>query len=401
MNMKMSPTTVAGLLLAGALVTSAHAQQAQTVKIGMLVMDAGNLAAISQEQLDAAKLAVEKINAEGGVNGKKLEIAVQSYAGTPAAAITAATRLAKQDGAKYITGLITSAVALALGPRMDQLGAIVVDPVSQAEDQIAAKCTPAYYRASTSDGMILNAIRGHLEKSKVERWDTISLDSVNGHDFSNNFAAIAKARGAQPGLSLFSPVGTADFGAFISQLKASPADGLAITLQGADAVAFAKQQHQFGLFKKYKQVMVNGFATDEQLPAIGEQVIGIERTVSYFNTLDFEKNKDFVQRFKQRYNRVPVYNNADTYIAIEVLGAAMKKAGTDELPAVRKALDGLRTNTIVGDVEMRAADHQLVRPQLLMKLVVNAQGKPEYQMIDVISGAKNTPPPSAACKMAS
>jgi branched-chain amino acid transport system substrate-binding protein len=390
--------SIAALLGIAAVNTACLAQDG-TVKIGVLVIDSGNLSAISNEQLDAAKLAVEKINAEGGINGKKLSLAVQSYAGTPATAITAATRLVKQDGAMYVTGLITSAVALALGPKMAPLGAIIVDPVSQAEDQTAAKCNASYYRVSTSDPMILNSIRGHLNKSKVSSWDTISLDSVNGHDFASNFAGIAKAKGARNGMSLFSPVGTSDFGAYISQLMASPSDGLAITLQGADAVAFAKQQHQFGLFKKYKQIIVNGFATDEQLPAIGDMVVGIERTVSYFHTLDFEKNKEFVKQFKAKYGRVPVYNNADIYVAIDVLGAAMKKAGSDDVRTVKKALEGIKVNTIVGDVEMRALDHQLIRPQLIMKLEPNAKGQPEYRMLEVISGEKNAPPPNPACRL--
>src|SRR5882757_5378885 len=86
----------------------AHAED--TIKIGVLLIDAGPLAGLKETQTKAVDLAIEQINAAGGAAGKKLEAVFITYPGTPDTAVDGATRAVQKDGAMFITGMDTSSV---------------------------------------------------------------------------------------------------------------------------------------------------------------------------------------------------------------------------------------------------------------------------------------------------
>ena len=85
-----------------------------TIKIGVLLIDAGPLAGLKETQTKAVNLAIEQINAAGGAAGRKLEAVFITYPGTPDTAVDGATRAVQKDGAMFITGMDTSSVSPAL-----------------------------------------------------------------------------------------------------------------------------------------------------------------------------------------------------------------------------------------------------------------------------------------------
>ena len=101
--------------------------------------------------------------------------------------------------------------------------------------------------------------------------------------------------------------------------------------------------------------------------AHGDASVGLWSAQSYFWTLPGDINAAFVKAFEARFKRKPTYIDADAYLSFELVHQAILKAGTTDVAAVRAALAGLKTKTIVGDVEMRAADHQLLRPLMVVQ----------------------------------
>jgi hypothetical protein len=79
--------------------------------------------------------------------------------------------------------------------------------------------------------------------------------------------------------------------------------------------------------------------------------------------------------FEKRFNRKPTCIDADAYLAFELVHQAILKAGSTDVPAVRSALSGLKATTIIGDVEMCAADHQLLRPLIVVQATTAGEGK--------------------------
>jgi branched-chain amino acid transport system substrate-binding protein len=383
-----------------ALAASTAALAEDTVKIGVLLIDSGPLAGLKDTQVKAVNLAIEQINAGGGAAGKKLEATFISYPGTPDTAVDGATRAVQKDGAMFITGMDTSAVTPALQAKLPALKAIMLEVMANADGLTGKNCTPNYFRVNANDSMIMGTFREFLKDQGIKKWDIIAVDYAAGRDSADKFKALVTSQGGTIGKTLFSPNGTPDFGTKISELGADPADGLFVTIFGSDAINLAKQQQQFGLFKKYKMVLGNSFVIPQTLPAQGETVLGVYQNIGFVAGFPGAKAEAFVKAYKDKYNgELPPYTSADQYAAIELIAAGLQKANSTDINAVRTALSGLKTETVLGDVEVRAGDHQTARRMAISQIVMGPEGKPAYQIKKLEPGADIIPPVDPACKM--
>ncbi len=383
---------------AAALSFNAAAQGTDPIRIGLLTADSGTLAFLLPHYLEPAKLAVERINAEGGVMGRKLELVQQAYAPTPAGALQAVTRLAQQEKAVVVFGFITSAGSLAVAPRMEALNAIYLDSTSQANDLTTKACNANYFRSTFNDAMNINTLAAEVRRSGAKTWSLLAADYAYGHDFAKSFKALVESMGGTLNTTLFAPMDTADFGSYISQLDAKRTEGLAVLFPGTGGNNFAKQQKQFGLFPKYKVVVSTSFTADIVLPAQGDTVVGVFSSQGFAPEFTGAKTEAFVKLWQERFKRPPSYIEADTWQAVELIKAAVEKAGGATDPAaLRKALAGLKTSTVIGDVEMRAADHQLTRRMALLQVEAAGEGKARMALRAIVPPDQAAPAPVLNC----
>jgi branched-chain amino acid transport system substrate-binding protein len=370
------------------------------IKIGALLIDSGPLAGLKESQTKAINLAIEQINAAGGAAGRKLEPVFVTYAGTPDTAVDGATRAVQKDGALFLTGMDTSAVSPALSAKLASLNVLMVEVFAQADTMTGKGCNPNYFRANVNDTMLMNAVGDFLKDKPVKSWDIIAVDYSSGRDAAAKFQALVKAQGGTIGKVLFAPFGTADFGAKISELGANPSEGLYVTIFGSDAINLAKQQAQFGLFGKYKMVIGNSFVIPQVLPAMGEGALGVYQTLGFVPGEPGAQAEAFVKAYKEKYNgELPAYTAADQYAAIQLMAAAISKANSTDVAAVRAAMAGLKADTVLGAAEVRAADHQTARPILMNEIVKGPDGKPTYEIKKVFAGSEVMSPADPACKM--
>jgi branched-chain amino acid transport system substrate-binding protein len=391
------PGFVARLAAALAVVTATMAPTVafadDTIKIGVLLIDSGPLASLKDTQAKAANLAIEQINAAGGAAGKKFEAVFITYPGTPDTAVDGATRAVQKDGAMFITGMDTSSVSPALQAKLPALKALMVEVMANADGLTGKGCSPNYFRVNANDSMIMGTFREFLKEQSVKKWDIFAVDYAVGRDSADKFKALITSQGGTIGKTLFAPSGTPDFGAKISELSAEPADGLFVTIFGSDAINLAKQQQQFGLFKKYKMVLGNSFVIPQTLPAQGDAVLGVYQNIGFVEGFPGAEAEAFVKAYKEKYNgEVPPYTGADQYAAIQLMAAAVRKA-------VRTAMSGLKADTALGDVEVRADDHQVVRRMAISQILPGPDGKVAYHIKKLEPGPDIIPPVDPACKM--
>ncbi|MBH5390811.1 ABC transporter substrate-binding protein [Bradyrhizobium diversitatis] len=381
-------------LVAGA----ASAQE--SVKVGVLLIDSGPLAGLKESQTNAVNLAIEHVNAAGGVMGKKLEADFITYPGTPDTAVDGATRAIQKNGAVFITGMDTSAVSPALAAKLPALKALMLEVFAQADGLTGKGCSTNLFRVNVSDSIIMGAVKDFLKTQGVKKWDILAVDYAAGRDAADKFKTLVAGLGGSVGKVLFAPSGTADFGAKISELGNDPAEGLFVTIFGSDAINLAKQQQQFGLFKKYKMVLGNSFVIPQVLPAMGESVLGVYQPLGFVPGFPGAKAEAFVKAWKEKYNgQLPPYTAADQYAAIELMAASLNKAKSTDVNALRSALEGLKATTVLGDVEIRAGDHQTIRPMAINQIVAGSDGKPTYEIKKIEAGSDIIPAVDPACKM--
>jgi ABC-type branched-subunit amino acid transport system substrate-binding protein len=386
-------STVASL----ALLNGAVAQE--TIKIGVLMVDSGPFAPYLKHAQDPTALAIETLNAQGGALGRKYEAITQAYNGTPAGAVAAATRLVQQQGAALLTGFNITPASVALIPRLADLNALLVDPIAVSNDMIGKYCNRNYVHLPPTDSMYLNALRAEFKKNPGKTWNILVPDYSTGHDIAKNATELIQESGGTVQSTLFAPMSTTDFGSFITQLTSKPADGLVISFPTGAAVALAKQAKQYGMFEKYKAVLSTNFTNDVTLDAQGDATVGALSPLSYFWSMQGARNAAFVKAFEQRFNRKPNFLDADVYQAYEILHAAIVKAKSTDVAAVRSAMSGLKATTIFGDVQLRPQDNQLVRPIILAKVVKAGEGKATMSLLSTEAPSAVLPSPSPECKL--
>jgi branched-chain amino acid transport system substrate-binding protein len=381
-------------------VTAGAASPDDAIRIGVLLIDAGPLAGLKDAQMKAAQLAIDDINAAGGVLGKKLAADFLTYSGTPDAAVDAATRAAIKDGDLFITGMSTGSTSTALTVKLRAMNILMMDVMARPDSLTRKGCSSNYFRVTENDSMVMGAVKEFLVAKGIKKWDEISVDYATGRDSAAKFAETVESQGGSIGKSLFAPPGTADFGAKISLLGSDPADGLYVTIFGSDAVNLAKQQQQFGLFSKYKLVLGNSFAIPQILSAQGAGVVGVYQTLGFTPEFPGAESQEFVRQYQQKYvGEMPAFTGADQYAGVQLIVAAIKKANSTNLDEVRRALSGLKAKTVIGDVEMRAGDHQAIRPISINQVVLGEDGKPRLQLKSIEEGAAITPPVDSQCGM--
>ena len=386
---------VAGLtaMLAG---FPAAGRAEEGIVVGAVLIDAGPMAAYYERSNNALKLAVEQINAAGGIDGRPLELKIATHPGTPEGAVSAALRLRQKDGARIITGMTGSALALALSARAKAADFVVFDPFSQTDALNGRNCQRNYFRVSTPDRLINNSMAKVIADSPATRFDIVASDHPAGHDSASSFARLLEENGRSSNPPVFVPAASADMGGYIIPMKASDADGVLVSIFGTDAINFALQQRGFGLFDKYKQVLGNGFATPATLGAQGEAVTGVIQLLGWTPEIDTPENRAFVDAYRAAYGQDPDFVAADQYNAVQLIAAALRQGGSDEPAAIVTALEGRTVSTVFGPAEVRAEDHQLVRPITVNEVVRTGDGQIGYRLLAMI-GAEAMPAPNPEC----
>ena len=390
------------LLLCFAIVLSlptlARAQGGEPIRIGLLTADTGMFAFFQSHYTDAAKLAVENVNKNGGILGRKVELVIQGHNGALPAVLVAAQKLAEQDKAVFIFGFATSAMSMAVAPRVTAWNTIFLDSSGSIDELTTKQCNKNYFRSINTNEMALNLFQGIVEEKGYKSWQVLANDQQSMHSFTERFAKMLEPIGGRIDNAVFAPVGNPDWGSYMSQLLAKPSEALMVFAgAGGDSLTIPKQAKQFGLFSKYKLVLSVLLTNDIVLEAQGDSTVGLYTSLSYSTEMPGDKNAAFVKLYTERYGKPPSFLAAEQWQAVEVMKAAIERAGTTDVEAVRKAMLGLKTTTIMGDVQMRSADHQLERPMALVQIESAGEGKAKMALRKIEPASKVLPAPTVDC----
>ncbi len=141
------------------------------------------------------------------------------------------------------------------------------------------------------------------------------------------------------------------------------------------------------------------FIADNQVTALGAAAKGIWGVINYSSTLDTPANKTFVAAWAKKYpGTTPSNFEGETYVGMQVIFQAVKKAGSVKPMDIAKAMEGTTFATLYGEQLMRKEDHQLVCPNYFGYVgEVNGAMKPIITM--TVPANVATPPPDGSCKM--
>lgn len=383
------------LTLAAAAASSALAQQ--TIKIGVPTSLSGTWADLGNQVKRAVQFAVDEANRSGGVIGRKVEVEYLDSEGKPEVARRQSEKLALQ-GYKILTGLIASGEGLAIAPMVERWDAMYVSTINKTDKLTGDSCQPRVFRVNRPDRADAATVRPWLATRKEDKWAVMANDIAWGRNSGESFGAAAKALGKQIVVENYAPAGANDFAPYIQKIKDSGANGVWVALAGRDALNFANQAKQFGLLEKVTTAGVS-FVTDNTVATLGDVSKGIYGIVNYSATLDTPENKRFVDAWRKAYPGTEPSNfEGETYVGMQVIFQAIRKANSDSPAALSKVMPGMEFDTILGKLRIRKEDHQLEGPNFF-GVVAEQGGKLRPVIQNVVPPAQALPAPDGSCKM--
>ncbi len=315
---------------------------ADEVKIGLDNPLTGTYAAVGKNELYGCQLAIEQINAKGGILGRKAELLVEdSTSGDAATAVQKARKLIDRDKIDFLLGNINSALALAMAGVAAEKGILHIVPGGHTDAITGATCHWNVFRICNTTQMEANAVASTLIKDFGKKWYYITPDYAFGHTLQAGLEkASAKLGGTKVGGDL-TPLGTTDFSSYLIKAQSANPDVIIFLVQGDDMVNALKQAVQFGLDKK---IHLAG-AQQELEPLEGlppEARIGTWVFEWYWNQPGVPHVAEFVEAIKKMSGRVPTARTWFGYASTWSCALAANTAKSLEAVKMAKALQGLK-----------------------------------------------------------
>jgi branched-chain amino acid transport system substrate-binding protein len=270
--------------------------------------------------------------------------------------------------------------------------------VSKDDSLTGKACSPNMYRITTSGGMDSVATTSLLPDLAPKKWAVLATDFLTGHSAAQQFAQQAKRHGKKIVSMQFAPLGTTEFGSYITKIKDSGAEALYVQESGADGVAFVKQAQQFNLFKTVKTVLAFSTISEPVFPAMGNTILGWYDKVNYASTFDNTQNKAFVGEWQKRNGTKPWFIPADNFIGAQFLFQAVRKAKSVDVAKVKAAMNDLSIDTVAGSLRMRPDDHQALRDAFVGQIQQDGDGL-GWKIVKSVPAAQTTPKPDEACHL--
>jgi branched-chain amino acid transport system substrate-binding protein len=357
------------------------------IKIGGQGATSGAHADYGWQMMAGATLAIEQINAKGGILGRKLELKFMDEELKPATAVKNARYLVTEWGADFLFGVDSSGSAMAVGPVLPELDRLCFFTHAAThrltEELVYQKGIKQIFRMAAPVYQDALAAWVFKENPEIKRWAGINCDYEYGYVAWNLFKE--NIRKFRPDVEFvaaaWAPFWTMDFSSHISAVMAEKPDAIFATPWAGEGVMLLRQALMLGVFDKI-QVWWQGMGGSvDLLEGVSREVDKFKgklwATARYIHNYPVTpENKAFVEVFRKRWGKFPNYSAEGSYSTIYAIKTGAEKAKSLETAKVGAALEGMELKTPAGPRLIRKEDHQAVYTVPAGKVVTS----PDYPL---------------------
>jgi branched-chain amino acid transport system substrate-binding protein len=337
----------------------------EPIKIGAMFISSGPMGGYGKHGRQAIQLAVDQINADGGVLGRNMEAAVEDTKLKKDVAMALAQRFVNQDKVDFLMGPTSSGIAMGLTEFARENKKILVLTQAATDALTGAKFHP-YVFSTLSNAMMHSRSGAYLMAAKpYKSYMCVGPDYSYGHASWKMFKS--KLQELRPDVEfvgeLFPKFLAKDYTEEIKRVLETKPNVVWCPLWGGDAINFIKQAIPTGLFDKVKFAFPVAGALEVLVPLGSEMPAGVYVSSRYFFTSpDSSMNQRFVKDYYARFNEYPDYMAGETYAGVYFIKAAIERAGTTEADKIIEAMEKgpLSWETPEGWKTMRSEDHSVV-----------------------------------------
>ena len=320
-----------------ALFSSAHAQQATPVKVGLMLPATGTFAALGDMIERGFKLYVEE---QGGkLGGRSVQYVKVDDESEPSKATDNVNKLIKRDNVDVIVGTVHSGVALAMARAAKDSGTLLIVPNAGADAVTGAQCAPNIFRSSFSNWQPGYATGVIAAQKGYKRAMTITWNYAAGNETVKGFTEAFEKGGGKVIKDLSLPFPGVEFQPLLTEIASQKPDVVFAFFAGGGAVKFVKDYDAAGL-KKSIPLMGSGFLTDGTLEAQGASAQGLITSLHYGDEINTPRNTAFRNKFAVTYTVNPDVYAMQGYDAAQMLAAGVNavKGDTSKKDALYAAI---------------------------------------------------------------
>lgn len=347
--MKILLATTLSMALAAS-VSMANAQ----VEVGVINSLSGAFSAFGERYRVGMEVALEEINAEGGINGEELQLVVQDDRSEAQSALAAVEQLSSRE-VPLIIGSYASSITGPMAQLMTRQN-IPLIVLGSADDSITKPGSDWVFRAKHNSTIVAQTYFDYFdwlkEKDGGEDMSTIAMLYGNGawpSSLAKEGKVFAEERGYEIVGDQSYDQGVTDFRPILNRFRSEEPDILYIVSYAEDGVAITRQMREVGLNAK-----VIAIDTSAALPSfvgqVGDLAEYIATAVSWSKDVQYEGAEELYERLKEKAGAEPSFYEAEGYLALRVAADALTRAGSTDRTAVRDALASTDLATPVTDV---------------------------------------------------
>lgn len=368
---------IASILLVASL-GSAHAQD---VKVGLVAPFSGPFAAYGEQFQRGAELYLDEVGRKAGT--ASVSLVTRDEAGGPEKTRQASQELVVRDKVKVLMGyqLTPDAAAVAQLVTQTKIPTIILN----AATANLTRRSPYFARVSFTEWQNAQAIAHHVAKSGVKKVAIAAADYGPGVDSRDAFTAAFKKAGGEVDSALMIPMSTTDYAPFMQRLKDAKPDAIYLFMPvGPPAVAFIKTYYQLGLPAAGIKLFATGQTDEQDLPAIGEQALGLVTSYHYSPYVDNAANKKFVAAYKKKFgaDAVPNFATAAGYDGMHAAVDVIAKTGPDvQGDKAMAVLKGWKADSPRGPITIDPVERDIIQNIYIRRVqkVGNALGNVPFE----------------------
>jgi branched-chain amino acid transport system substrate-binding protein len=378
---------------------SLHAQAAQeAVKIGLNVPLSGTYKDQGQDEEQGYRLAIEQINARGGVLGKRLDFVINDTKSNATLAKELAHKVIENDHVVMVSGGVSSAVAIAEADVCQEqntlyMAAITHSNATTGHDETKAGFTVQKAHRHTFRWFFNAWMTGKaLVPYLLKRFDQgagfyyITSDYTWGHSLEKSMRWGLELGGGDTVGAVLTPLGTKDFTRQLKEAEAAEPDALVMILFGQDMVTALTQAQAMGLKKKMKIIVP--LIELHMAHSVGPQAMeGVISTTSWYWGLEdrFQGSRSFVEAFRNKYGKPPGIGAASAWVAINEWADAVARVKDFSSRAVIPALEDHTFVRLKGTEKWQAWDHQAMTSVYIVEGKSPQQMKGEWDLLNIVT----------------
>ena len=335
--------------------------------LGVDLAITGTGALYCKDGVDAIKLAVDEINAQGGFLGKHpIKLFIRDTHTKPDVAVRGAKDLILRDKVRCILGTYSSACAVAIKPVCQEYKVLHIAAISNSENITQINFSPYTYQVVPNSYMQAKAVvLGVAELAKKKGWKnyvTLASDYEWGRSTQQNTVELLKQFAPEVKLKkeFWPRLGETQFTSYITAIMAQKPDFVIGSVAAKDNVAWIKQATAYGFFEKipYPGSLISVSELIIQAKTLARGMVGLCRA-PFFAHMDIPMMANFVNNFKAKYDRYPSDWAVMEYDAVYALKQGIEKAGSIDTEKVKDALKGATIDTCRGSLYFRKIDNML------------------------------------------